>query len=108
MLLLNLLLLKKEDIVIPTLPHNNESPPEQSEPLANNTPVDNNTNVVPESIIKTVEPAKELPQIVPEPFPAPDIETDESNLVIGDDLGMEALDFDSLDIGGTMNINEDE
>ena len=105
---------KKEDIVIPTLPHNNESPPEESvsslksDSMVNNTPVNDNTNIVSESITKIVEPVKELPQTLPEPFPTPDIQTDESNLVIGDDLGMEALDFDSLDIGGTMNINEDE
>ena len=109
---------KKDDITIPKLPHNIEKTPEKLETSikndfidntsVDNTSVDNNVNVVSESIGNTVEPVKEIIQTTPESNLKPNIEADESNLIIGDDLGMEALDFDSLDIGGTMNINEDE
>ena len=48
-----------------------------------------------------------MPEVYEPPPAVPEVQ-EESNLVIGNDLGIEALDFDSLDIGGTMNINEDE
>tara|TARA_A100001234_G_scaffold218689_1_gene228121 strand:- start:225 stop:1205 length:981 start_codon:yes stop_codon:yes gene_type:complete len=93
---------KKEDIVVPALPYDHkeekETVPVVETPVVQTPPV---MDTVP--VVETPEVQKEIfdeiPSAVPEPV--------ESNLVIGDDLGMEALDFDSLDIGGTININED-
>ena len=97
---------KADEIIVPTLPHNEEST------VADQTPAIRQ-EVAEE--IKTVTAQKEFNNVVNdviaeayEPPPAvPEIQ-EETNLVIGNDLGIEALDFDSLDIGGTMNINEDE
>ena len=97
---------KASEIAVPALPHNIEHetiktpPPPQivntkvrepdvSSVLSQSEIVDTNVN--------------ETPQMPPA---VPHFEK-ESNLVIGDDLGLECLDFDSLDIGGTMNINDD-
>ena len=91
---------KKEDIVVPSLPYDHkaekETVPVLKSPIVESPIVE---SPVVETPVVQKEMFDEIPSAVPEPV--------ESNLVIGDDLGMEALDFDSLDIGGTMNINED-
>ena len=98
---------KSNEIVVPTLPHNIES-----EPVVTTQPTQTTTSENTETDLKTVlsQPeivdttVNEIPQMPPA---IPQFE-EEGNLVIGDDLGMESLDFDSLDIGGTMNINDDD
>ena len=98
---------KSNEIVVPTLPHNVEP-----EPINSSAPSDiiNNKDDTPElgNVLSRPEfvdaPVNEIPQMPPA---IPQFE-EEANLVIGDDLGMESLDFDSLDIGGTMNINDDD
>ena len=81
----------KQEITIPTLPHESTEPVLPKMPaFVEDKPSQNNSSY-------------EVHH--PEHDPEPDID---DNLVIGDDLGMEPLDFDTLDIGGSMSINEDD
>lgn len=89
-------LAKTDHIHVPPLPHNITTPPYlQNDEIMKE-------NVVSSSEIMT-EPVTEPHQMPPA---IPDFE-ESSNLVIGDELGIETLNFDSLDIGGTMKINDD-
>ena len=97
---------KADDIVVPTLPHNEVSTVVKESPAVSEEVATEIKNVIAQkednNLVNDV-----MPEVYEPPSAVPEVQ-EESNLVIGNDLGIEALDFDSLDIGGTMNINEDE
>lgn len=97
---------KADDIVVPTLPHNEVSTVAKESPAVSEEVAAEIKNVIAQkednNMVNDV-----MPEVYEPPPAVPEVQG-ESNLVIGNDLGIEALDFDSLDIGGTMNINEDE
>lgn len=97
---------KADDIVVPTLPHNEVSTVVKESPAVSEEVAAEIKNVIAQkednNLVNDV-----MPEVYEPPPAVPEVQ-EESNLVIGNDLGIEALDFDSLDIGGTMNINEDE
>ena len=97
---------KADDIVVPPLPHNEVSTVVKETPAVSEEVATEIKNVIAQkednNSVNNV-----MPEVYEPPPAVPEVQ-EESNLVIGNDLGIEALDFDSLDIGGTMNINEDE